>query len=97
MVETDMGTETNPIFNFTPANTDIDLFGLHPYPVQTNVPGDLDYNIIPTAVSVAEGRWHTAAGYSSGLSSFRRRWRFRPFILPTAAQATADSRHGDER
>jgi hypothetical protein len=54
MVEQNLGSNTSPVFAYTPANTDIDLFGLDPYPVQTNVPNNLDYGIIPLAVSVAE-------------------------------------------
>ena len=54
MVEQNLGSNTAPVYAYTPSNTDIDLFGLDPYPVQTNVPNNLDYNIIPLAVSVAE-------------------------------------------
>lgn len=54
MVEQNLGSETSPSFYYTPANTGIDLFGLDPYPVQTNVPNGLDYNTIPLAVSAAE-------------------------------------------
>ena len=54
MVEENMSSNTSPVYDYTPANTDIDLFGLDPYPVQTNVPNNLDYNIIPLAVSTAE-------------------------------------------
>ena len=43
-----------PQYYYTPANTDIDLFGLDPYPVQTNVPNNYDLNIIPLAVQAAE-------------------------------------------
>jgi len=28
------GTPTNPSYSFKPANTDIDLFGLDPYPIR---------------------------------------------------------------
>jgi hypothetical protein len=49
-----MGTVTNPVFNYTPANTDIDLFGLDPYPVRSQYPGGANYSIIPTAVAAAE-------------------------------------------
>ena len=38
-----------PQYYYTPANSDIDLFGLDPYPVQTNVPNNYDLNIIPLA------------------------------------------------
>ncbi len=54
MAEQNLGSNTAPVYAYTPSNTDIDLFGLDPYPVQTNVPNNLDYNIIPLAVSVAE-------------------------------------------
>ncbi len=34
MVEENSGTPTVPSYAFTPANTDIDLFGLDPYPIR---------------------------------------------------------------
>jgi hypothetical protein len=43
-----------PKIYYTPANTHIDLFGLDPYPVQTNVANHYDLNIIPLAVKEAE-------------------------------------------
>ena len=46
-----MGTDSNPVFNYNPANTHIDLFGLDPYPIQTQFPGGTDYSAIPTAVA----------------------------------------------
>src|SRR2546421_623485 len=50
-----MGTETSPSFGntYNPANTDIDLFGLDPYPVQKQFSG-ANYNIIATTVTAAE-------------------------------------------
>jgi hypothetical protein len=53
IVEYNQTSDTNPTFAFTPANTHIDLFGLDPYPVNTNVPNSLDYQIIPAAVQEA--------------------------------------------
>jgi hypothetical protein len=53
IVEYNETSDTSPTYAFTPANTDIDLFGLDPYPVNTNVPNGLDYNIIPAAVNEA--------------------------------------------
>jgi hypothetical protein len=56
-----MGTPTNPSYlnTYNPANTDIDLFGLDPYPVRPQFTGGVDYSVIPDAVSAAE-----AAGIS---------------------------------
>jgi hypothetical protein len=54
MVEQNLSGNTTPQYYYTPANTDIDLFGLDPYPVQTNVPHDYDLNIINLAVQEAE-------------------------------------------
>src|ERR1700687_1547843 len=41
MVEQNLSDNLTPQFVYTPANTGIDLFGLDPYPVQTNVPNNL--------------------------------------------------------
>lgn len=51
-----MGSDTNPSYanTYNPANTDIDLFGLDPYPVQSQFSGGIDLNIIPAAVKAAE-------------------------------------------
>ena len=54
IVEENASGNLTPQYYYTPANTDADLFGLDPYPVQTNVPNDYDLNIIPLAVQAAE-------------------------------------------
>ena len=50
------GTPENPSYlnTYNPANTDIDLFGLDPYPVRPQFPGGADYSVIPAAVAAAE-------------------------------------------
>ncbi len=56
MVMENMGADETPTYanTYTPANTDIDLFGLDPYPVRPQFSGGIDLNIIPAAVSAAE-------------------------------------------
>jgi hypothetical protein len=57
-----LGTPTDPSFvdprtgdgYYTPANTDIDLFGLDPYPIRPQFSGGADYDVIPAYVSAAE-------------------------------------------
>jgi hypothetical protein len=85
MVEQNFSDITSPVFDFTPANTHMDLFGLDPYPVRSDVPGNVDYSIIPAYVHAAEAAgipqseivpvYQAFGGYSGG-----------PWILPTAAQ-----------
>ena len=53
MVEENASGNLTPQYYYTPANTDVDLFGIDPYPVQTNVPNNY-YDIIPLAVQLAE-------------------------------------------
>src|SRR5207249_11651221 len=50
-----MGSDTNPSFanTYTPANTGIDLYGVDPYPVQTQFNG-ANYSIINASVQAAE-------------------------------------------
>jgi hypothetical protein len=48
------GTPQNPSYAFTPANTDIDLYGLDPYPVRPEFTGGVDYSVIAPAVTAAE-------------------------------------------
>ena len=51
-----LGTPTSPSYlnTYNPANTDIDLFGLDPYPVRPQFSGGVDNSVIPDAVAAAE-------------------------------------------
>jgi hypothetical protein len=53
IVEYDGGTPAQPIYSFTPANTGIDLYGIAPYPIQTQFSGGTDFSIIGDAVKTA--------------------------------------------
>jgi hypothetical protein len=86
MTEMNLSGELTPSFYYTPANTHINLFGLDPYPVNTNVPNGLDYNTIPLAVAAAEKAGIPLAqivpvyqGFGGG--------NYTTFNLPTPAQA----------
>ncbi|MBV9433605.1 MAG: hypothetical protein JO137_17415 [Hyphomicrobiales bacterium] len=85
MVEQNLSSNTNPVYAYNPSNTDIDLFGLDPYPVQTNVPNNLDYNIIPLAVSVAEADGIAPQQIVPIYQAFGG-GQYTTYILPTAAQ-----------
>ena len=87
MVEENMGSNTSPVFDYTPANTDIDLFGLDPYPIQTNVPNDLDYNVINLAVSTAEADGVPEKDIVPVYQAFGG-GGYSTYILPTPAQET---------
>ena len=78
-----MGTVTNPVFNYTPANTDIDLFGLDPYPIRTEYPGGANYSIIPTAVAAAEAAGIPQADLVPVYQAFGANG---DWVMPTAAQ-----------
>ena len=86
MVEENMSSNTNPVYDYAPANTDIDLFGLDPYPVQTNVPNNLDYGIIPLAVSTAEADGIPQADIVPVYQAFGGGPVYTTYILPTPAQ-----------
>jgi hypothetical protein len=51
-----LGSPTSPTYanSYNPANTDIDLFGLDPYPVRPQFTGGADYSVIDAGVSAAE-------------------------------------------
>ena len=85
MVEQNLSSNTTPSYYYTPANTDIDLFGLDPYPVQTNVPNNLDYNIIPLAVAEAEKVGIPLADIVPTYQAFGG-GGYSTYFLPTAAQ-----------
>ena len=86
MTEQNLSSETNPTFYYTPANTGIDLFGLDPYPVNTNVPNSLDYSIIPTAVAAAEKAGIPLSAIVPVYQAFGG-GGYPTYILPTAEQA----------
>jgi hypothetical protein len=50
-----LGSPTNPSFlnTYNPGNTDIDLFGLDPYPVRPEFPGGVNYGVIGAGVHAA--------------------------------------------
>ncbi len=54
IVEYNSGSETNPSFAFTPANTGIDLYGLDPYPIQSQFSAGANLSTIADAVNTAE-------------------------------------------
>jgi hypothetical protein len=56
IVMMNMGTPKSPSYanTYNPANTDIDLFGLAPYPVRPQFTGGVDYSVINASVSAAE-------------------------------------------
>jgi hypothetical protein len=85
MVEQNLSDNLTPQFVYTPANTGIDLFGLDPYPVQTNVPNNLDYNIIPLAVSAAEAAGIPQKDIVPVYQAFGG-GQYTTYITPTAAQ-----------
>ncbi|WP_296715188.1 Ig-like domain-containing protein [Rhodoblastus sp.] len=85
MTEQNLSGDTSPTFYYTPANTDIDLFGLDPYPVNTNVPNSLDYTIIPAAVAAAETAGIPLADIVPIYQAFGG-GSYSTYILPTAEQ-----------
>jgi len=56
IVMMNLGTPTKPTYanTYNPANTDIDLFGLDPYPVRPQFTGGVDYSVIDAGVSAAK-------------------------------------------
>jgi hypothetical protein len=53
IVEYNNTSPQNPSYSFTPANTDIDLFGLDPYPVRPEFTGGVDDSVIAAGVNAA--------------------------------------------
>jgi PKD repeat protein len=82
-----MGDDTNPTYmnTYNSANTDIDYFGLDPYPVQTQF-GGANYNIITAAVAAAEAWGITQSQIIPVYQAFGG-GGYSSWILPTASQA----------
>jgi hypothetical protein len=83
MVEQNLGTPNAPQFLYNPANTDIDLFGLDPYPVRSDLPGGFEPSIIITAVSAAVAQGIPQADIVPVYQAFGNE---SPWVTPTAAQ-----------
>src|SRR6202046_1494713 len=88
IIEENSSSDTTPQFYYTPANSDIDLFGLDPYPVNTNVPGNYDLNTIPLAVQAAESIGIPQKDLVPVYQAFGG-GGYASWILPTAAQEQA--------
>jgi hypothetical protein len=88
IVEENASGNLTPQYYYTPANTDVDLFGLDPYPVQTNVPNNYDLNIIPLAVQAAEAIGIPQKDLVPVYQAFGG-GSYSTYILPTAAQEQA--------
>ncbi len=85
MVEQNMSGLGNPVYVYTPANTHIDLFGIDGYPVRTDVPGGLDYSVIPLDVAAAEAAGVPQQDIVPIYQAFGGGGYF-PFVAPTAEQ-----------
>src|SRR6185437_9830989 len=88
IVEENASGNLTPQYYYSPANTDVDLFGLDPYPVQTNVPNNYDLNIIPLAVQAAESIGIPQQDLVPIYQAFGG-GSYATYILPTAAQEQA--------
>jgi autotransporter-associated beta strand protein len=83
-----MGTPINPDYSntYNSANTDIDLFGLDPYPCQNSYYiNGCNYNIIPAAVAAAEASGITASQIVPVYQAFGG-GNDSQYLLPTATQ-----------
>lgn len=80
----DPGAKTFFVLNnyqgYTPSNTDIDLVGLDPYPIQTS---GVDYSSIPAAVTATESLGWSQAQIVPVYQAFGARG---PWVVPTAEQ-----------
>ena len=53
IIEYNDGTPNAPSYGYNPANTDIDLFGVDPYPIRPQFSGGADYSVINAGVQEA--------------------------------------------
>ncbi len=78
------GDDLQPVFGYNPANTHIDLFGVDPYPVQTQYNG-ANYPIIGASVTAAEASGIPLGAIVPTYQAFGG-GGFSSWIVPTAAQ-----------
>lgn len=81
-----LGTDTAPDYSssYSPANSDIDLYGVDPYPCTRQFNG-CDYRTIGTRVSVAEASGIRASQIVPVYQAFGG-GRYRAWLLPTAKE-----------
>ena len=79
------GTPTNPSYSFNSANTDIDLFGLDPYPVRPWFTNGVDYSVIGDAVNAAEAEGIPQSALVPVYQAFGG-GQYTSYTLPTPAQ-----------
>jgi hypothetical protein len=81
------GTPTQPSYvnTYNSANTDIDLFGLDPYPVRPQFTGGVNYSVIPDAVSAAEAAGITLSQIVPVYQAFGG-GQYTSYTMPTASQ-----------
>jgi hypothetical protein len=87
IVMMNFGTPTNPTYTntYNPANTDLDLFGLDPYPVRPQFTGGVDYSVINAGVSAAEAAGIPVSKIVPVYQAFGG-GGYSSWTLPTAAQ-----------
>jgi hypothetical protein len=85
MAEENLSGPLTPKYYYAPANTHIDLFGLDPYPAQTNVPNNYDLNVINLAVKKAESIGIPQKDLVPVYQAFGG-GGYASYILPTATQ-----------
>jgi len=79
------GTPTSPSYSFNPANTDVDLFGIDPYPVRPQFTNGVNYSVIGDAVNAAEAEGIPQSALVPVYQAFGG-GQYTTYILPTAAQ-----------
>jgi hypothetical protein len=87
MTEQNLGAPLSPSYYYTPTNTHLDLFGVDPYPVRTDVPGGYDLGIIALAVNAAESAGVPQASLIPVYQAFGG-GGYPMFVLPTPKQET---------
>ena len=81
------GSPTSVSYAFNPANTDVDLFGLDPYPIRPEFAGGADYSVIGDAVNAAEAEGIPQSAIVPVYQTFgATAVRTRSWTLPTPAQ-----------
>jgi hypothetical protein len=87
------GSPTSVSYSYNPANTDIDLFGLDPYPIRPEFTGGANYAVIGDAVTAAEAEGISQSHIVPVYQEFGPIWMWSLFYISLGSRPAKNRSH----